>query len=203
MNMYNNIKYRLNGSELIATITAWSKFVKRSVRLVACGGTAMTLLGIKASTKDIDFMVPDKNEYKYLVKVLSDIGYKPSTPFKWQRDGESFEIDLFSGNKIHTTELLESPLNEGNHIFFQRVGRIYIGILNFYDLISSKLFRGTTVDFDDCLSLVKASGDEIDKERLVRHYKEMASYEIAEERIKGHIDSFLKRWEKEVKGHGE
>jgi len=110
------MEYRLTTSELFETLTQWGKFVKRKVHLIACGGTAMTLLGIKASTKDVDFMVPVPSEWTYLRKVLSDLGYKPATGMGLKRDDEPYVFDLFCGNKIHTTELLESPLEEKNHI---------------------------------------------------------------------------------------
>lgn len=197
------MEYRLTRSELVNTLAGWGKFIKRKVRLIACGGTAMTLLNVKASTKDIDFMVPDDKEYVYLTKVLNEIGYKPQSAARWKKEGELFVTDLYAGNKIHTTELLESPLKEGNHVFVQNIGRLYIGILNFYDLISSKLMRGASVDFDDCLTLVKAKGKEIDKDLLVKRYNELIRYDTSAERIKGHLVSFLSRWEKEVREHGQ
>ena len=190
------MEYQLTKNDLLDTLRGWSKFSKRKVRLIACGGTALTLLDIKASTKDIDFMVPDPKEYSYLTKVLSDIGYKQLNPARWQKDNELFEIDLYSGKRIHTTELLASPLEKDNHIFLQSIGRFYLGVLNFYDLISSKLFRGTSVDFEDCLTLARAKAKEIDKKLLIKRYNELASYDIAEDRIKGHVQSFLDRWER-------
>ncbi len=197
------MEYRLTKNNLLDTLRGWSKFLKRKVRLIACGGTAMTLLDVKASTKDIDFMVPDDNEYAYLTKILRGIGYKQVNPARWKKEGELFEIDLYAGNKIHTTGLLESPLKEGNHIFLQNIGRLYIGILNFYDLISSKLFRGTSVDFEDCLMLVKAKGKEINKDLLIKRYNELASYDVSEDRIKEYLQSFLDRWRKEVNEDGK
>ena len=190
------MEYRLAKNNLLDTFRGWSKFSKRKVHLIACGGTALTLLDIKASTKDIDFLVPDSKEHSYLIKVLSDIGYKQLNPVRWQKDNEPFEIDLYPGKRIHTTELLESPLEKGNHIFLQNIGQFYIGVLNFYDLISSKLFRGTSVDFEDCLMLARAKAKEIDKALLIKRYNELASYDIAQDRIKGHVQSFLERWER-------
>jgi len=52
--------YRIDKEGLFAKLGDWNAFLKRKVRLVACGGTALTLLGIKPSTKDIDLMVPDE-----------------------------------------------------------------------------------------------------------------------------------------------
>lgn len=190
------MEYRLTKNDLLSTLTGWSKFIKRKVRVIACGGTAMTLLDVKASTKDIDFMVPDDKEYIYLTGILKDIGYKNEGGARWKKERELFEIDLYAGKYIHTTELLESPLKEGNHIFLRNIGRLYLGVLNFYDLISSKLFRGTSVDYDDCLMLAKSRGQEIDKDLLTKRYMELARYDIAEDRIKGHLQSFITRWEK-------
>jgi hypothetical protein len=70
---------------------------------------------------------------------------------------------------------------------------LYIGILNDYDLISSKLMRGTGVDFDDCLMLAEARGDALDIDRLIEHFNEMVVYDIAVDRIKPHIEVFVDR----------
>ena len=68
---------------------------------------------------------------------------------------------------------------------------LYIGILNDYDLIASKLFRGASVDFEDCLMLVKARKNKIDIKLFEQHFKELAIYDIAEERIIKHLEHFL------------
>ncbi len=56
------MEYRLDKKELIDHLRTWNRFFKRKVHLIACGGTAMTLLGVKASTKDVDFTVPEIRE---------------------------------------------------------------------------------------------------------------------------------------------
>lgn len=68
---------------------------------------------------------------------------------------------------------------------------LYIGFSNEYDLMASKLFRVTGVDFNDCLMLVRALKDEIDLRRLESHYCELFRYDISEERVGVHIDRFL------------
>ena len=158
----------------------------------------MTLLNVKASTKDIDFMVPDNREHLYLTKTLSDIGYKMINQNRWKKDGELFVIDLYAGKTIHTTELLESPLKERNHFFLEQIGRLYLGVLNYYDLISSKMMRGTSVDFEDCLMLLNDQGDKINKETLVSRYNELVRFDISESRTKGHLQSLIVKWESAV-----
>jgi len=109
------MEYRTDKTELIENLRTWNKFFKLKVHLIACGGTAMTLQGVKASTKDVDFMVPEIREYKYLKSLLADMGYKQATGPGWKREGDVFHFDLFQGNRIHTTGMLESPLTQGRN----------------------------------------------------------------------------------------
>ena len=186
------MEHRLDKNYLLETLSQWNAFLNRKVHLVACGGTAMTLLGVKASTKDVDFMVPVTREHNYLIKQLQNLGYEQVTGSGWRRKGEAFQFDLFSGNRIHTTELLVSPLENGRHTLLKEYSHLYIAILNDYDLISSKLMRGTSVDFDDCLGLVEAHQGEIDLDKLVDHFNELVDYEVAENRVRPHMESFQK-----------
>jgi hypothetical protein len=184
-------EYRLDIDELLDNLRAWNRVLRRKVRLIACGGTAMTLLGVKASTKDVDFMIPDIREYDYLTKQLPAMGYTQTNGPGWQRRGEVFRFDIFRGNNIHTTGLLQSPLEDGRNRLLVEFSHLYIGILNDYDLIASKLMRGTRVDFEDCVTLATAHQDELDTERLVAHFHEMVGYDVAEERLRPNIDHFL------------
>lgn len=191
------MEYRLNKITLLDELGQWNRFIKRKVHLIACGGTALTLLDIKPSTKDVDFMVPDESEHTYLIKILKDLGYEKKTTSGWQKKGDFFIYDLFPGNKIHTTELIGSPLEEGKHMLLKEFSHLYVGILNEYDLIASKLFRGTGVDFEDCLMLVKAHKENIDIKRLEKHTKELAGYDISEKRIVDNLMNFLDLLRKE------
>jgi hypothetical protein len=182
-------------------VRQWNGFFRRKIHLIACGGTALTLLDIKPSTKDVDFLVPIEPEYRYLIKALKDLAYQQTTGSGWQKKGDVYIFDIFMGKRIHTTELLESPLEEGNHALLKEFSHLYIGILNEYDLIASKLFRGLDVDFEDCLMLVKARKDKIDIKRVEQHVKELARYDISENRIVVHIEHFLNLLRKE-KLHG-
>ena len=185
------MEYRLNKQKLFEILSQWNGFLKKKVHLIACGGTALTLMDIKESTKDVDFMVPKESEYKHLTKTLKDLGYLQTGGAGWYKKDEGIIFDLFCGDRIHTTELLQSPLDEGNHSLLKEYSRIYVGILNEYDLIASKLFRGTAIDFDDCMMLVKARKNEIDINKLGEHSKELASYDVSEVAIVKKIDMFF------------
>ena len=191
------MEYRLDKNSLLKILEQWQPFLKKKVHLIACGGTAMTLWDVKPSTKDVDFMVPNVSEHKYLINILKDLDYEPVTAYGWLRKGDVFRFDLFPGKRIHTTELIESPMEPGRHRLLKEYSRLYIGILNEYDLISSKLMRGTGVDYEDCLMLVKVRHEHIDIELLKSHFCELASYDIAEDRIIGNIDRFIERLREE------
>ena len=197
MNVYKNLyekvqmEYRLGKEQLLNIMVEWNRFLKRRVHLIACGGTAMTLLGVKPSTKDIDFMIPNIKEYAYLIKQLSALGYKQTTGSGWKRDKEIFQFDLFNGNYIHTTELLNSPLEDGRNAVLKEYSHLYIGILNDYDLICSKLMRGTRVDFEDCLMLFREHRGNIDIVELTEHFNELLLYEVAEARLKPNMNYFI------------
>ena len=191
------MEYRIDKQGLLDRISVWDGFLKRKVHLIACGGTAMTLLGIKASTKDIDLLVPNEDEHKYLVNTLKQLGYKSASGWGWSRD-DGFIFDLFRGNSIHTTQLLESPLKEGNHTLVKEFSYIYLGVLNYYDIIVSKLFRGSATDNEDCLALLKAKKSEIDLVKLEKQFREAASYDVSEGVVIKNWDHFLRLVKKEI-----
>jgi len=190
------MEYRIDKRGLLDRLGLWNGFLKRKVHLIACGGTALTLLDIKPSTKDVDLIVPVVEECKYLVKTLKDLGYKSASGAGWARD-DGFIFDIFPGKRIHTTELLESPLNSGNNIPVKEFTHIYLGILNYYDIIISKLFRGTGVDMDDCLMLMRAKRQDMDMVKLTERFNETASYDISEEKVKKNLEHFKKLIDKE------
>lgn len=188
------MEYRLNKESLLSILAHWDTFFKRKVHFIACGGTAMTLLGVKESTRDVDLMVPIKSEYVYSIKIIMQLGYENKTAYGWAREGEGFIFDLFEGKKMHTTELLDNPLEEGKHEIVKEFLNIYLGVLNDYDLIVSKLFRGTSVDLDDCVLLAQAHKKEIDFKKLKAHFFDLLSYHpVGDVRIKGHWDSFERK----------
>ncbi len=185
------MEYRPNKQTLLDVLGQWNAFLKRKIHLIACGGTALTLLDIKQSTKDVDFLVPIETEYKYLIKTIKDLGYQQKTVSGWLRQEDKYIFDIFPGKRIHTTELLESPLKKDKHTFLKEFSHLYIGILNDYDLIASKLFRGSSVDFEDCLMLVKARSKKIDVKYFVENFKKLAGYDISENRISKNLNDFL------------
>ena len=184
--------YRLGKDELIGTLGKWDKFIpgRIKIHLVACGGTALTLLGYKESTKDVDLMVPVKKEYDVLIRFLNDAGYQKVSDSGWMRSDEKTIYDLYKGNRVFTTELLSSPLDKGGNKKILELKKIYLGVLNPIDWIVTKMFRGSSVDIDDCAAL--ARHQKIDLKKLEARFRETAQYDVSEERALKNLSLILK-----------
>ena len=169
-------KYRTTGIELLNTIDNWEHLIDFNVHLIGCGGTALTLLRIKESTKDIDMMVPVQKEYERLIIFLRKIGYQERGNGLVHPDDPNFLYQFWSGNRVFTTELLDSPLEPGKNIPIKKWRHIYLGALNPQDLIITKMFRGTPVDLDD--SLAAFSEFKMDPGALLERFVETAGYDI-------------------------
>ncbi|HUU40490.1 MAG TPA: hypothetical protein VMW42_06105 [Desulfatiglandales bacterium] len=179
-------KYRITARELIQTIDNWEHLINFRVNLVGCGGTALTLLEIKDSTKDIDFIIPVVKEYERLMKFLRSLGYEEKGSGLAHPDDPYFLYQFWVGNRVFTTDLLDSPLDPGKNILIKKWRHIYLGALNLQDLIITKMFRGMQVDVDDCVAAFAKF--EIDPEELLKRYAEAAKYDLNPERM---IQNFI------------
>ena len=179
--MVSESKYRITGRELIETIDNWEHLISFKVNLIGCGGTALTLLEIKESTKDIDMIVPVQNEYERLMTFLRTIGYEEKGNGLAHSDDPFFLYQFWVGNRVFTTELIDSPLDPGRNIPIKKWRHIYLGALNLQDLIITKMFRGTQVDIDDCVTAFAVS--KMDPEALLERYAEAAKYDLNPEKM--------------------
>jgi len=179
-------KYRITSSKLIQTIDNWERLINFKVNLIGCGGTALTLLDIKQSTKDIDFIVPVGKEYERLIKFLRSLGYQEKGGGLAHPEDPYFLYEFWVGNRVFTTDLLDSPLDPGKNIPIRKWRHIYLGALNPQDLIITKMFRGTQLDLEDCVAVFATF--EIDPEELLKRYTEAAKYDLNPEKM---IQNFI------------
>lgn len=92
------------------------------------------------------------------------------------KDDPYFIYQLWRGKRVFTTELLDSPLETGKHIMIREYRHIYLGALNLFDLIITKMFRGTSTDVDDCVAAF--STGKVDPEELLQRYSETSAYDL-------------------------
>ncbi len=190
------MEYRFNADALMQTLNAWDEVLpgRGRIHLVACGGTALTLLGYKEATKDVDFLVPLEKDFKRLTQFLKEAGYKQITGYGWKRPDESIIFDLYPGKTVYQTELLTSPLTREGNRKIREWNKIYLGALNTVDLIISKMFRGDEVDIQDSLILFK--NEKVDLKKLEKRYRETAKYYFGEDKVLRNLEVLLTRFKK-------
>jgi len=151
------------------------KGLSRKIVLVAVGGTAMTLLGIKPSTLDVDFCLdPD------------DVGL-----FKSCIKDNKFKVDIFTSGYIFSQQLPEDYKEVSVKI---RSGMVNIDLraLSLGDIIITKAARYNERDEDDIMALVNSR--KVDKQKLVKRFNEVKeTYAGKKEDYEYHFGLILKR----------
>ena len=119
------------------------------LELFAIGGTAMVLKGIKESTKDIDFLTNESHEK--IRKLFKLAGLKEESPNKicniWRLDKS--RIDLFYDGFIMGISFPDDWKELSEKI--KEIGKIKLYILNWYDLIITKISRSEERDIYDII----------------------------------------------------
>jgi len=158
------------------------------LELFAIGGTAMILKGIKETTKDIDFLTNESHEK--IKKLFTLAGLKEGSGDKicniWRLD--KTRIDIFYSGFIMGIPFPEDWKEKSEKI--KEIGKIKLYILNWYDLIITKISRSETRDVEDILAIIKTQ--KIDFKFLKERY-----YSIAETSIISDYDYKFKHLERE------
>lgn len=132
--------------QLMDLLEKINEFLDMRIDIFAVGGTALTLLGLKDSTRDIDFNVDSERGRKKMEDLFRAMNFKRISGFKWETD-VGFQIDLFSNGYIFCTQLPDDYANLSREI--RNFGRMRLFAISPYDIIIMKLGRGDSRDFDD------------------------------------------------------
>jgi hypothetical protein len=190
-----NAGYTLDVSDLMQVLETWDEKLRGKVFLAACGGTALTLYGHKESTRDVDFLVPDPDQFHAVVNMVTKMGYAKVSVFGYEHPNKHWKFDLFPGQRIFETELLDPVPEAGRHRVIKSFRHLTLACINPDDLIISKMFRGTMVDVQDSITMIKA--ERLDLTGLAQRYKETAGYYIRPERCKTNLQYLIEDLEKE------
>ena len=126
---------------LLQILDAFDRRLSHKILLVAVGGTAMTMLGLKASTKDIDFNIPKRKDYEEFGRL-----YKIISP--------GVAIDYYPDNTVFTEVLPEDYLSIASD-YESDLKNIKIKVLNPVDIVCSKISRSDEADIEDIKSCIK------------------------------------------------
>lgn len=156
------------------------------VKLFAIGGTAMVLKGIKAATKDIDFLTDEK--YEKINRLFTLAGLKEESPQKicniWRLD--KIRIDIFYDSFIMGIKFPDDWEKLSEKV--KEVGKVELYILNWYDLIITKISRSEERDIQDILDIIKT-------QKLNFNFLKERYYSLAETSLISEFDYKFKHLE--------
>ena len=132
---------RVSKTDLLGFLDLFDQELKRSILLIAVGGTAMTLLGLKSSTKDVDFNIPSEEDYNEFKRIKEKI--KPG-----------ITIDFWSSNTIFS-EILPDNYVGNSTKYKASFKNIDVRILSPIDILCSKISRFNDADREDIKDCIK------------------------------------------------
>jgi hypothetical protein len=134
---------------LVEFLEEVDRCLEKNIDIVAAGGTAMTLLDIKSSTIDIDFIV-NSSDLEDFRKALNSIPH-------------GYRIDLFKDGFVFSQKLPEDYAEKS--IAIKKLRRIRLYALNPLDIIVSKIGRLNERDMQDirdCIRKFRITKEEIE-----------------------------------------
>ena len=144
----------ISTNDLLKFIEETDNKLKEKITLIAVGGTAMTLLNLKESTKDIDFCTPTEHEKDIFTKATKS---------------SRFKIDIWYDGYIFALKLPEDHIKIAKR--FKLYKNIELKTLNPIDLILTKTARLNQRDVEDIEILTKKQ--KIDKQKLIERFDQI------------------------------
>lgn len=158
------------------------------LELFAIGGTAMVLKKIKEATKDIDFLTTENQDK--IRKMFNLAGLKEESQDKicniWRLN--DIRVDIFYDEFIMGIPFPKDWKQLSEKI--KEIGKIKLYILNWYDLIITKISRAEMRDMDDVIAIINSQ--KLDINFLKKRY-----YSLAETALITDFDYKFKHLEKE------
>ena len=158
--------------ELVKWLRIIDKKLRQKLTLIAVGGTAMTLLGLKSSTIDIDFCIASKDK-KAFEQVVDN----------------KFNIDIFVDGYIFSEQLPDDYAEKSKEI--AQLNKITLKALHPIDIIITKAARFNARDEED----IKTASKYVNKEELVKRFKNVVkTYSGNEEDYQRNFEVIVKRF---------
>lgn len=162
----------IDKNQLISRIRKLDRKMKRRITLVAVGGTAMTLLGLKPSTRDVDFCI--SSDYKEEFEKVID---------------KTFRVDLFFDGYIFSEQLPSDYIEKSKEIL--RLKNITLNTLSPADIVITKSARLNARDEEDIMAIAK----HVKKEELINRFEQVVgTYAGREEDYRMNFEVIVKRY---------
>lgn len=154
----------IRDKELFEILLEFNSYLASRIRIIAVGGTALTLLGKKASTKDVDFCFEDEKEQNRFIQSAKRLGYSVDPPNRLIR--KDIAIDIYSGGYIFAVQLPADYKEKATLI--KEMEKIALFALSPLDLIVTKAARFNQRDDEDLRSILL--NYPLDQNELVERY---------------------------------
>ena len=162
----------IDKNDLVKWLQKVDKNIKKHILVVAVGGTAMTLLGLKSSTVDVDFCVNSKDKEELEAAIAG-----------------TFKVDIFVDGYIFSEQLPDDYMSKAKEIIEMK--NITLKALSPTDIIITKAARLNARDEEDIEALAK----HVDKEILVKRFKIVVkTYAGSEKQYNENFNHILKRF---------
>lgn len=154
--------------------------LNRKIIIIAVGGTALTLMNLKESTKDIDLCV-EKSDYELLRKAIPK---------------DKFRADIFQDGYIFCLQLPEDYIKLSKDYEKKIFKNILLKLLNPLDIIITKAARYNARDEEDIALIINKIS--INKDKLIKRFKEASlTFAGSDNNFSYNFKIMLKRYFKE------
>ncbi len=177
--MYEN-KYKnpgISASKELRTFLNLLADLNEDLELFALGGTAMVLKGIKEATRDIDFITAEP--YEKIKRLFIRAGLKEEQSGKacnaWRL--QETRIDIFYDGFILGVPFPQDWRQLSEKL--QDIGSVHLFILNWYDIIITKIARSELRDIDDIIAILRSQN--LDFRVLKQRYYSLAEIALIPE----------------------
>lgn len=146
--------------QLMDLIEKLGKFSGMPIDIYAVGGTALTLLGLKDSTRDVDLNIGSEKGYEEVKRIFAALNFERISENGWGSDA-GFRIDLFKEGYIFSTQLSDDYKKISKEI--RNFGKIRLLAISPYDIIITKLARMDGRDSDDIRTIFEKGSIDVIK----------------------------------------
>ncbi len=165
----------IDKNDLLEWLKQIDRQLKTRILLIAAGGTAMTLLGLKESTIDVDFCIESKN-----LKAFKEIA-----------DNSKFKVDLFKDGFVFSEQLPDDYIIESQKIAAD-LKNIDLRALSLEDIIITKAARYNERDEEDIEAIAKTN--KVKRKELEERFRQVKKTFVGrEEDYNYHFELILKR----------
>lgn len=154
-------------ADLIEALNNIGSKLKKKMRIYLIGGCAMTFMGAKAATKDIDVVVTSTQEATYLTRAMKDSGFERiNKPIKEYQSLDATAIlerpdkmrfDVFTRKVCGKLEIDEKIQSRAT--FYRTFGNLNVYLMSGEDIFLFKGMTERTADLDDMLIFVQRGID--------------------------------------------